>query len=68
MLRGRFTPEEFGRLTLWQMVNLFGFSGIEEPRQLSERDRHWMAGRARGRSELEIYERWQQRKADSERG
>lgn len=66
-LEGKLTPEQFGKTTLWQMVNLYGFRRSTSQR-LSTRDALYARLRQLGWKESEIYSEWQRRKADLERG
>ena len=49
-------PWEFGKLTLWQMHNLFGFKGKKPPP--NPKQLFWDAARKNGESEFLIYKRW----------
>jgi hypothetical protein len=55
-LMGRYTPEQFGRITLWQMRNLFGFQ--EKGKPLTDKEAFWLSCRSRGMSEFDIRHQW----------
>lgn len=54
---GKYKPWEFGKLTLWQLKNLFGYSGATAPR-VDACEAFWKASRLKGESEFSIYCRW----------
>lgn len=56
-MNGRYKPWEFGRITLWQMKNLFGYNGIVTTR-IDARVAFWKASRIKGESEFSIWCRW----------
>lgn len=55
---GQYTPEEFGKITLWQMVNLFS---VRRPVRMNYRDQFRERMRHQGASEFEIYQEWERR-------
>lgn len=56
VFRGEYKPHEFGKITVWQMKNLFGYR--EKPRPMSDIDAFWLRSRILGQSEFEIWRRW----------
>lgn len=65
-LAGQYSPEEFGRMTVWQMKNVFGYNGgadtpIDFAKNVGAFDTEgafWKANRAKGESEFTIWQRW----------
>lgn len=55
-LNGQYSPEEFGRITLWQMKNLYGYGGSTQKQDAFTMFRN--ARKLRGESEWTIYDTW----------
>lgn len=56
---GELSPAEFGKVTIWQLRYLYGFSsgsGSGSPR--SGREAYWHRMRILGHSEFEIWRKW----------
>jgi len=55
-LRGQYKPAEFGKITVWQMKNLFGYKG--RGKSVSEWDAYYLRMKILKHSEFEIWRRW----------
>jgi len=58
LMIGKYKPWEFGKLTVWQLKNLFGYNGVSNMPQVDARQAFWKASRIKGESEFSIWCRW----------
>lgn len=57
-MNGQYKPWEFGRITLWQMKNIFGYGGTNNMGRVDVREAFWKRLRILKVSEFEIWCRW----------
>jgi hypothetical protein len=53
IVEGMYTPAEFGKMTIWQLRNVFGFKG--EPPKMNYQEMFWHRKEILGCSPFEIW-------------